>query len=467
MSCLAIALHIVEGPIHDDGEFVEEGRLEACKTILAHADELRSDRLMRTALRSERHAGRRADDHETGILIAGIVQGIETAGDEGIVDGADRQQSLSEQRMGQASRTEQQEEVHFSDAEFEMLAGRPELPLLRRRDAFVAERIGELLACEQATAIDPWPEIGRDGDIGRGRDDACRKGVVTLGKGVEDLAEAGLRRQFAVFEENRAGGGKRGRSEASSALGKERHGRNEAAHLVWRSNRAESLPFFALADADALLEGLHLRLGHQAGMVVLVPGKRRTPALDRIGQEDRRPVVIDAPEGVDQRLQAMAAEVVHEIRELLVAAGRKKIANTRFPADFLGQPLAPGTAALEGQRGIELVRTPVNPVAQCLAARLAKSSLLKRTVFQHLHIPAEGSEYLFDALPQSFANDAVKALPVIVDHPPGVAQIVFPTLLQAFVDIALVKLGVADQRDHASDRTGLRPRFCGDVVLND
>ena len=47
-----------------------------------------------------------ADEHEAGILVAGIVQRIEAALDERIVERADRQQPLAEERMRQAERRE-------------------------------------------------------------------------------------------------------------------------------------------------------------------------------------------------------------------------------------------------------------------------------------------------------------------------------------------------------------------------
>ena len=56
----------------------------------------------------------------------------------GIVERADRQQPLAEQRMRQAERGEQQEQVHLGDAELDMLALRRELPALGRGDALGA-----------------------------------------------------------------------------------------------------------------------------------------------------------------------------------------------------------------------------------------------------------------------------------------------------------------------------------------
>ena len=56
---VAVALQIVEGPAQDHRELVDEGRLEGGEPVLRHADQRRADRLVRAALRRERHARRR------------------------------------------------------------------------------------------------------------------------------------------------------------------------------------------------------------------------------------------------------------------------------------------------------------------------------------------------------------------------------------------------------------------------
>src|SRR5690606_19120480 len=65
------------------------------------------------------------------------------------------------------------------------------------------------------------------------------------------------------------------------------------------------------------------------------------------------------------------------------------------------------------------------------------------------------------------ADNAVKALPVIVDHPPGVAKIMLPAFLQALIDIALVQLRIADKRDHPPLEPVRRPFPGADIVLYD
>ena len=62
--------------------------------------------------------------------------------------------------------------------------------------------------------------------------------------------------------------------------------------------------------------------------------------------------------------------------------------------------VAPGGAALEGQRRIELVRAVVDPFHQRRAAGLGEGRLQQFAVFQLDDIPAHGAEEILDALEQ-------------------------------------------------------------------
>ena len=77
---------------------------------------------MRAAFRRQRHAGWRRDQKKPRVLIAGVVQRIEAARDERIVERADRQQPLAEQRMRQSERRQHDEQIVLGDAKLDMLA---------------------------------------------------------------------------------------------------------------------------------------------------------------------------------------------------------------------------------------------------------------------------------------------------------------------------------------------------------
>ena len=99
---VAVLLDVVERERHDRGKLVDEGRLERGEPILRQPDQRLGDRLMRAALGRERQPRRRCHQDEAGVLIAGVVQRIEAAGDERVVQRADRQQPLAVDRMRQA-----------------------------------------------------------------------------------------------------------------------------------------------------------------------------------------------------------------------------------------------------------------------------------------------------------------------------------------------------------------------------
>ena len=176
--------------------------------------------------------------------------------------------------------------------------------------------------------------------------------------------------------------------------------------------------------------------------------------------------MVDGVEGGHQRFDAMAAEIVHQLGDLVVGTPIEQRRQRTLVADIVHQPLAPRRAALEGQRRIELVRAAVDPVLQPLPTRLGEGRLLQRAVFQPHHLPAERLENRLDPLPQPLAHHPVERLPVIVDHPPAIAQVVLPALLQALIDVALVQLGIADQRDHPAERGIFHPAACGQIVLD-
>ena len=70
-------------------------------------------------------------------------------------------------------------------------------------------------------------------------------------------------------------------------------------------------------------------------------------------------------------------------------------------------------------------------------------------------------------LEQRVGNDGIKALAVVVDHPPAIAKVVLPALQQAFEDVALVELGIAEQCDHAAFRPVLHPAMGADIILGE
>jgi hypothetical protein len=96
------------------------------EAVLRHADQGRGERLVGAALGRQRDAGRRGGEQETRILVAGIVQRIEAAGDErdrtACRPGTRRPPNRLE--CDRPSAASARKRFILGDAELEMLAGR-------------------------------------------------------------------------------------------------------------------------------------------------------------------------------------------------------------------------------------------------------------------------------------------------------------------------------------------------------
>ena len=75
-------------------------------------------------IRRQGHAAGRRNQHEPGAHVTSVIQRIETAGDEGVVQRPDRQQPSAEQAFRQPQRREVQEQVVLGEAKFDMLCSR-------------------------------------------------------------------------------------------------------------------------------------------------------------------------------------------------------------------------------------------------------------------------------------------------------------------------------------------------------
>jgi hypothetical protein len=218
---------------------------------------------MGAAFRRQRNARRRRHHDEAGVLITGIVQCIEAAGDERIIQRADRQQPLAVDAVRQPERGQQDKQIHLGDAELDMLAARGKLPGEGRGNALALEGVGHRLAREQAAAIDPGPEIGRHGDVGRRGDDARGKLARLAPDLIEQRTEPDLRRHGRLDRHRKlVGHGNVRRLQAALAAGRERHTAQKFLHRFGLAQTFERIPFVAWANVQGLAEGFHLRRRH-------------------------------------------------------------------------------------------------------------------------------------------------------------------------------------------------------------
>ena len=85
----AVGLHVPERPPENRQQLVREGGLERRQVVLAHADQGRGGRLVRAALRRQGDSRRGRHEDEAGVLVERVVERVEAALDERVVDGPD------------------------------------------------------------------------------------------------------------------------------------------------------------------------------------------------------------------------------------------------------------------------------------------------------------------------------------------------------------------------------------------
>src|SRR3546814_11339319 len=123
-------------------------------------------------------------------------------------------------------------------------------------------------------------------------------------------------------------------------------------------------------------------------MIVFVAGERRAMALDRIGDEQGRLVVFSTVERLDQRLDAMPAEIGHELGQRLVIKAVEQLFDVRFLADIGEQPFAPRRSAMIGQRRIIGVGAAIDPFLTAVAAGALERLALPLAIFEGDTTPA-------------------------------------------------------------------------------
>ena len=173
-------------------------------------------------------------------------------------------------------------------------------PALGRDNLLLLEDVLARVPIEDSPAIDPGPQIGRDRDIGRGGHDPLRQKAVFSGDFRQDPAEALLGRHPGRVRHHEATGQRNPlRLMATGATGVKGHGGQEVPQgFDGQVEPRKGLPFLARRNPVLGLKTGHLGLVHQSGMVVLVACEGQSEALDRVGYEASRPVIVDGFEGL-------------------------------------------------------------------------------------------------------------------------------------------------------------------------
>ncbi len=202
-------------------------------------------------------------------------------------------------------------------------------------------------------------------------------------------------------------------------------------------------------------------------MIVLMPHQGQAPSLDRIGDKACGAIIWHCRESMQQGRNIVTAQIGHQgIQPRIVIAVDQAVQILimgQVPLDLR----APGGRALKGQGRIDIIGTCIDPPLQRLPARLGKSGHLFRAIFQCDHVPANGPEEPPDNPEQLFVYHPIQALPVVINHPPDIADVMFPGVHQGFIDIPLVQFRIAHQGDHAPGRfTGWNDVLQPEVILS-
>ena len=338
--------------------------------------------------------------------------------------------------------------------QLDVLALGGDFPVQGREDPLVLEEVAPGAATEDVPPVQPGAEAGRDGDVRRrGHHPVGQIGMPPREIG-QEAAECVLGRQAVAgrrLEPLRHGDTRRGVPPGGRAS--EGHRIEKRLQLVGRHVQTrEPVPLLAVGDPHPLLERGHLVGSDEAGVVVLVTGERQAVALDGVGDEGGGPVVLHGAEGVAHRRQVVPAEIGHQPPERVVVVLVEQGADAAGVAEVAQQLLAPRRAPLVGEGRVARVLRGVDPVPQRVSARPLEDGGQQASVLEDFHPPVEVAEDGLEPIREALDHHGVQTLAVVVDDPPDVADVVLPRLHQRLEDVALVELGVARDRDHATLR---------------
>ena len=418
-----------------------------------HADRRGDRRLVCTALARQRDTRRRTGEDKARTRVDRVDEGIQTAADERVVDRADGQQLLPVQLGTQPELAEQEEEVHLGDAELDVLTLRRRLPLERTGVLDLEDLLD--LGAEHAALVDPAAEPRRDGDIRAGRDQVARH-LLHVGDVLEHAGEGILTRRRARHDRSelvRDGIGIDAPCRRGVPLAQSLGRRQAEPSLGCRG--CEACPLVRrVGELPAQL--LDLRGRQERRVVHRVAGDRQPPTLDGEGEDDGGPlrVGVGALEGGDHVAEVMAAQIADQRRQSCILVGleytgqRLALAGGRVVDDELADI---GTALAE-QALVLRVRHRVDAPLQRFATIAREGLAQPRAVLDDFDLPAMVAEDVRELLRANPGDHAIETLTVEVDDPRELPETAGGRVGQRLPDVALVELGVTQQRDEAAPR---------------
>jgi hypothetical protein len=177
--------------------------------------------------------------------------------------------------------------------------------------------------------------------------------------------------------------------------------------------------------------------------------RRQAPGLDCVREDHARAVFdgVGLTVGVEQISEVVAAKIAYSGAQLGVVELAHDPLDICSRAPFAGQPLAQLGGRAAQQALVLVVWHLIDALAQRFAAALLKERAKATAVLDGDRLPAGGIKHRADTPGSNLGHDAVERLAVDVDDPQHLAEPRDERVEQRFPDGALVKLGVADERD--------------------
>ena len=269
-------------------EVLPEGRLPERAARLLDADRRRDHRLVRAALGAERDAARRADEDRLAAGVDAERPRLERARHERVVDGPDRQQRLAVARPGRAELAEQADQVDLGDPELDVAAVVGLAPA-HERVGVVGEPVDAVADDQIPTLLIQPPRFVEVPTSGETVTTRSATSGASRTRSTKKRPNACWVEAVPLCSRPRSSGTAGG----AAAPGEPRA---PAAARALAHSSASGVPSANVAHGSAgsapsaLRQLAVLRLGQQRGVVGRVALGRQPPALDRVGEDDRRPV---------------------------------------------------------------------------------------------------------------------------------------------------------------------------------
>ena len=308
------------------------------------------------------------------------------------------------------------------------------------------------------------PRLVEDGDVRRDRDEAL--GDALDAREVEQRAPEGRlgRRRGRVAARQRRRHARRRRPAPRSPRSSRRARRRRAARPRGVS-AAIPVPLGLGRQAHRLAEAVDLVAVEQRGVVLRPAGDLEAVALDRVGEDHRRPVgrLARLPQRAEHVREVVAAEVAHERRHLAAVGVEQPLAARRAPSPSSAVEHASSrttSSRRAEERLVLLVRHLVDPAPQQVAAVARVRLAQPAPVLELDHVPAVRARTAPPARPRGcpgMTRSSDCRLRSTIQS--TFAEPARQRLGERLPDVPLVELGVAEQRDEAAARRGAEARL--------